>query len=72
MVGVTKNVRIFQNLVYSVWRWAFSISNSWRWGMHHSSWELDNITVFNNGPLVCRRGTVGSVMIDRYKSHVCQ
>ena len=48
MTGRESNVRVFQNVVHGVWRFAFTISNAYRVGENHSFWELDNNTIFNN------------------------
>ena len=48
MTGRESNVRVFQNVVHDIWRYAFTISNAYRVGEKHLYWELDNNTIFNN------------------------
>ena len=61
MTGRESNVRVFQNVVHGVWRFAFTISNAYRVGENHSFWELDNNTIFNNVLVVFSMALISSM-----------
>ena len=68
--GRESGVRIFQNVVHDIWRFAFAVANNYRVGQKQPYWLLDNLTVFNNVFYAAGERDGYNVMVDVGATHV--